>query len=217
MKCPMAVAFCAVLLPVTLQSQQGTQYAVSGLAGQDLVHSTAATTTDRFSGLMLGAEGALVSDRFVVRLRYTEGHITPKSTAEGTTPDARDVVAGSAVFGYRAVPWLTLWGGPSARAYTLGSRDQRWLIWTAGATARGNIVPGRMQTFVELWSAVSGTVGNPSVNAGGSGANGGLEVRLGEAAAFWSRLGYRIEATHAQGMRETVESLTLSLVYGLPQ
>jgi hypothetical protein len=73
-----------------------------------------------------------------------------------------------------------------------------------------------MQTFVELWGAFSGNVGNPAQKAGGRGAYGGLEARLGEG-SWWGRLGYRMESVHADALRETVESLTLSLLYGLPQ
>jgi hypothetical protein len=99
----------------------------------------------------------------------------------------------------------------------MGDTDQRWLIWSGRATARGELLPGRMQTFIELWGAFSGNVSNPSMKAGGRGAMGGLEARLGAASSLWGRLGYRIESAHATGLRETVESLTLSLLYGLPQ
>jgi hypothetical protein len=156
-----------------------------------------------------------------VRVRYAEGRITPKGGSGGLLgsggSDPRDVVEGEALVGFRATPWLTLWGGPSARAYTIGASDERWMIWSARATARGTLLPGRMQTFLELWGAFSGKVGEPPLRAGGRGANGGLEVRLSEARSFWGRLGYRMESTHAEGLRETVESVTLSIIYGLPQ
>jgi hypothetical protein len=115
------------------------------------------------------------------------------------------------------MPWLTLWVGPSARAYTTADGDLRWLTWSGRVTGRGMLLPGRMQTFVELWGVLSGNVGDPPLKAGGRGANGGLEVRLSESSSFWGRLGYRIESTHAEGLRETVESLTLSVIYGIPQ
>lgn len=216
-----ALSLCALVLPATLVSQQRLQFTAGGIAAQEIVHSHVDATNDRLSGLMLGGEGGLVSDRLIVRLRYAEGRIKPKLGA--TDAESRDVVEGGATVGYRAMPWLTVWGGPSARAYTVGDNDQRWLTWTAGATARGTLLPGRMQTFVELWGALAGNVGNPAMNAGGGGANGGLEVRLGELSSFWGRLGYRIESTHTKGgtgtggLRETVESLTLSFIYGLPQ
>lgn len=208
-----AAMVCAVLLPASVRAQ-GVQFTVGGVAAQEIVQSHVDQVNDRFTGLVLGGEGALMSDRFVVRLRYSEGHINPKA---GSSAEARDVVEGEAAFGFHATPWLTLWAGPSARAYTMGTTDQRWLIWTGRAAARGTLLPGRMQTFVEVWGAVSGNVGSPSLKAGGRGANGGLELRIGQESPFWGRLGYRIESTHAEGLRETVESVTLSFIYGFPQ
>jgi hypothetical protein len=208
-----AVIVGAGLLPASLCAQ-GVQFTVGGVVAQEIVQSHVDQATDRFTGLVLGGEGSLVSDRFVVRLRYGEGRINPKAGDSGAS---RDVVEGEAMFGFHATPWLTLWAGPSARAYTMGGTDQRWLIWTGRMTARGTLLPGRMQSFLELWGAVSGNVGSPPLTAGGQGANGGLEVRMGQESSFWGRLGYRIESTHAPGLRETVESLTLSVIYGFPQ
>lgn len=212
-----ALIVAAALLPA-LGRAQGVQFTAGGFAAQQMVHSHVddllAPADDRFSGMVLGAEGGLVTDRFVVRLRYAEGHVNPKA---GSTAAARDVVEGEALVGVRAMPWLTLWVGPGARAYTTADGDQRWLLWSGRVTGRGTLLPGRMQTFVEIWGALSGKVGSPSIKAGGRGANGGLELRLSESSQFWGRLGYRIESSHADGMRETVESLTLSVIYGFPQ
>jgi hypothetical protein len=207
-----AIACGAIALPATVCGQR-IQFTVAGQASQEIVQSHIDPTSTHFTGLMLGGEGTLISNRMLVRVRYAEGRITPK---EGSS-DPRDVVEGEALVGFQATPWLTLWGGPSARAYTIGNSDERWLIWTARAAARGTLLPGRMQTFVEVYGAFSGSVGDPPLRAGGRGANGGLEVRLGETGSFWGRLGYRMESTHADGLRETVESVTLSIIYGLPQ
>lgn len=208
-----AVIVCAALLPASLGAQ-GFQFTVGGVVAQEIVQSHVDQVSDRFTGLVLGGEGALASGRFVARLRYGEGRINPQA---GDSSAPRDVVEGEAMFGFHATPWLTLWAGPSARAYTMGDTNQRWLIWTGRVTGRGTLMPGRMQTFVELWGAVSGNVGTPALKAGGRGANAGLEVRMGQESPFWGRLGYRIESTHADGLRETVESLTLSVMYGFPQ
>jgi hypothetical protein len=205
-----------VVLPAVARAQDEhrTQFAVGLMASQQIVQSRVEPASSRLTGPLLGLEGALMSDRFTVRLRYGEGRVKPQ---QGAGSEARDVVEGEALVGFRAFPWLTLWGGPSARAYTMGSTDQRWLIWTARATGRGTLLPGRMQSFVELWGAFTGSVGDPALPAGGRGFNGGLEVRLGQSTPMWSRLSYKMESTHASGLRETVESLTLSLMYGLPQ
>lgn len=213
MKSLIGLAVTLVALPAAAQAQGRIQFTVAGLAGQQIVQSHVLNEDSRLSGLIFGAEGVLTSDRFMVRLHYDEGRINPKA---GSAIEARDVVSGEALFGVRATPWLSLWIGPSARAYTVGDSDQRWLVWSARASARGTLLPARLQTFVELWGAFSGNVGQPQLKAGGRGANGGLEMRLGER-NFWGRLGYRIESMHADGLRETVESLTLSVVYGFPQ
>ena len=216
-----AIACGVIALPAALDAQ-GVQFTVAGLASQEIVQSHIDATSTRFTGPILGLEGILTSDRLLVRVRYAQGRINPKGGDGGGllglgTVDPREVVEGEALVGYRATQWLTLWGGPSARAYTMGDSDERRLIWTGRATARGTLLPGRMQTFIELYGAFSGNVGDPPLHAGGRGANGGLEVRLGETGSFWGRLGYRMESTHASGLRETVESVTLSIIYGLPQ
>jgi hypothetical protein len=220
MKSLLGVLVGLALLPVALlgQDEKRLHFTVAGVAGQQIVQSHAAgllgDVTDRLSGPLLGAEGVLISDRLMVRVRYGEGRIKPEP---GSSSEARDIVMGEALFGVRAMPWLSLWVGPSARAYTIGESDQRWLVWTGRAAARGTLLPGRMQTFVELWGVFSGNVGNPPIKAGGRGASGGLEMRFGAMSSFWGRLSYGIESLHSDGLRETAEVMTLSLVYGLPQ
>lgn len=210
-----ALLLVVALMPAAARAQeQRLQFTFAGTASQQIVQSMVEPSHDRFTGALLGVEGGMVSDRLLLRVRYAEGRVNPKS---GTSGDSRDVVEGEALVGFRALPWLTLWGGPSARAYTIGSSDQRWIIWTARATARGSLMPNRLQTFVELYGAFSGNVGDPALHAGGRGLNGGLEMRLSQTGMFWGRLGYKMESAHAAGLRETVETFSFSLVYGLPQ
>lgn len=201
------------LLPATLSAQQGIRFTFAGSGAQEIVQSRTGSSTDRFTGMVLGGEGAMVSNRFVVRARYAQGRVSAKSPGL----DPRDVVQGELLVGLRATPWLTIWAGPSARAYTTEGTEQRWLIWSGRATARGSIIPGRMQSFVELWGALSGKLSTPDVKAGGRGLDAGLEMRLSQVSPFWGRLAYRMESTHASDLRETVEALSLSVVYGLPQ
>jgi hypothetical protein len=210
------------ILPVTLlgQDDKRLRFTVAGVAGQQIVQSHTQSllggdVNTRLSGAILGAEGVLISDRLMVRVRYGEGQIKPKTGS--STVESRDIVMGEALFGVRATPWLSLWVGPSARAYTIGDSDQRWLVWSGRASARGTLLPGRMQSYVELWGVFSGSVGDPPIKAAGRGARGGLEVRFGAQSSFWGRLGYGIESLHAEGLRETAELLTLSIVHGLPQ
>jgi len=216
MRSLVAAVLGLVLLPLAAQAQDDhrLRFTAMGLAGQQLVQSTAADVTDKLSGHVIGFEGTMIGNPFMVRVRYGEGRINPKPESAA---EARDVVSGEAMFGVRALPWLSLWVGPSARAYTVGESDQRWLVWWGRATARGTLMPGRMQTFVELGGVFGGNVGSPAVKAGGRMASGGLEMRFGAMSSFWGRLGYGIESLHADGLRETVETLTLSVIYGLPQ
>lgn len=202
------------VLPAGLAAQRPVQLVVAGTAAQQMVRSQIGDEKDRFTGFVLGAEGMLVTRGFVARLRYAEGRITHR--ADELEP--RDVVEGEALIGYRVMPWLTLWAGPSARAYTTDDGDQRWLIWSARAAGRGSLLPGRIQTYVELWGALGGNVTTPAMKASGRGADIGLELRLGGGErSIWGRVGYRIESVHATDLRETVEALALSLVYGWPQ
>ena len=210
-----AVIGLAMLAAVAqAQDDHRLRFTVTGLAGQQLVQSTAEGATNKLSGNLIGFEGVMVGNPFMVRVRYGEGHIRPKPESNA---EARDVVSGEAMFGMRALPWLSVWVGPSARAYTVGESDQRWLVWWGRATARGTLMPGRMQTYIELGGVLGGNVGNPAIKAAGRMASGGLELRFGAMSNFWGRLGYGIESLHAEGLRETVETLTLSVIYGLPQ
>jgi len=179
-----------------------------------IVHSHTDESSSRLTGTVFGGAGTFVGQRFAVRLRYAQGTISAKAD---TGVDRRQVVEGEALIGLRATQWLTIWAGPSARAYTIGDADQRWLLWTGRVTGRGTLLPDRMQSYVELWGAFSGKVGDPALKAGGRGADAGLELRLSSQTPLWGRFGYRIESAHADALRETVESITVSVIYGFPQ
>lgn len=192
----------AIVLAGPLSAQRRMQFAVWGTVAQQIVNSRVGDTHERLSGTILGAEGTLTSERLVLRLRYGEGTVGPRQLAEG-----------EALVGYRAAPWLTLWAGPNARAYVAGDTDQRWLFWSGRATLSGTILPGRVQSFVELWKSASGSVTRPDGSASGRGAEAGLDMRL-SGQSVWGRLAYRIEQGLADAaLRETVETLALSIAY----
>lgn len=205
----------ALFAAATLPGAASAQHWNLGVFGApQIVHSHIDGSSSRLTGTVFGGEGTLVGERFSVRLRYAQGNVAEKSDSG---LDKRLVVEGEALVGLRATQWLTLWVGPMARAYTLGETSQRWLLWTGRASARGTLLPDRMQTYVELWGALSGSVGDPSAKAGGRGADAGLELRLSSQTPLWGRLGYRIESAHAEALRETVESITVTVIYGFPQ
>ena len=207
--------FGAAVFVITLPAVAGAQHVNLGVIGApQIVNSRVDGSSSRLTGTVFGGEGTLVGERFSIRLRYAQGVVAAKSD---TGAERRQVVEGEALIGLRVTQWLTLWAGPNARAYTFGETDQRWLLWTGRATGRGTLLPDRMQTYVELWGALTGSVGNPAQKAGGRGADAGLELRLSGQTPIWARLGYRIESSHANALRETVESMTVTVIYGFPQ
>jgi hypothetical protein len=177
------------------------------------VQSRVGSVRERLSGTVLGVEGLVGSgERLVLRLRYGQGTVN----GEGAVAP-RELVEGEVLLGYRAAPWLTLWAGPNARAYTAGDADQRWLFWSGRATLRGTLLPGRMQSFVELWKSASGSVTRPDGAASGQGAEAGLEMRL-SGPSWWGRLAYRIERGLGDGeLRDVVETLAFSIAYVPPR
>jgi hypothetical protein len=204
----LTLAALSILLVRPAAAQSGVQFSVWGTAAQQIVNSRIADTRERLSGTILSVEGSASSDRLMLRLRYGQGTIKG-----GAAVAPRELVEGEALVGYRAASWLTLWAGPNARAYTAGDADQRWLFWSGRATLHGTILPGRMQSFVELWKSVSGSVTRPDGAASGRGAEAGLEMRL-SGQAVWGRLAYRIEQGLGDAeLRDVVETLALSIAY----
>lgn len=208
----LALAALSILLASPAAAQSGLRFSVWGTAAQEIVNSRIADTHERLSGTILSVEGSAASDRLVLRLRYGQGSIKG-----GAAVAPRELVEGEALVGFRAASWLTLWAGPNARAYSIGETDQRWLFWSGRATLHGTILPGRMQSFVELWKSVSGSVTRPDGAASGRGAEAGLEMRL-SGSSIWGRLAYRIEQGLGDAaLRDVVETLGLSIAYGRPR
>src|SRR2546421_8618136 len=53
----------------------------------------------------------------------------PRSTLFPYTTLFRSLIEGALLVGFRPVEWLTLSGGPHARAYAASGQTQRWLFW----------------------------------------------------------------------------------------
>ncbi|MGH7608189.1 MAG: hypothetical protein ACREME_12710 [Gemmatimonadales bacterium] len=211
------VVLVALLTPAPLAAQDAGQSWFGGTAAQEIINSRLGDGHERLTGIVLSAEGQFASGPLVVRLRYGEGRVTG-GVDESVIP--RELVEGEALVGLRLASWLMLGAGPNARAYTAAGTEHRWLFWSAHATARGTLLPGRMASFVEVWKSFSGNVTEPAGTASGRGAEGGLELRLGGARgghSFWGRLAYRIEHGLAGGRRETVETVAFSIGYVPPR
>jgi hypothetical protein len=199
-------AWAAIVAGAPLAGQSRWNVSFGAAGAQEIAHSRIGTTRDRLSGLVLSGEAIAARGHFVARLRYGQGHVTSDTAG-------RDVAEGEALFGYKARPWLTVWFGPHARTFVVpGQSDRRWLFWSGRVTARGTLFPRRVESFVELWQGVSGSLNRPAASASGGGAEAGIEVRLTRR-PLWARLGYRIEQGRSGVRRETVEAITLTVGY----
>jgi hypothetical protein len=205
-------AACAALgLSLPLAAQTRWQVSLGATGGSETVRSRADSVRERLRGAVFSGEALVTRDRLALRLRYGQGHVT---AASGTVM-ARDVAEGEALLGYTARPWLTLWLGPHAHAYGTALGDQRWLFWSARASAHGSLFPGRLESFVELWQAFAGRVSRPASSSAGRGAEAGLQLQLRIASRpLWGRLAYRVEQGRVgASRRETVEAITLTVGY----
>jgi hypothetical protein len=197
------------VLPTPLAAQARWRLSLGASGGGETVRSRSDSLAERLSGAVFTGEAMATRERFVLRLRYGQGHVT----AGSATVMARDVAEGEALLGYTARPWLTLWFGPHARTYGTALGDQRWLFWSARVGVRGNLFPGRLESFVELWQGFSGRVSRPASSAAGRGAEAGLQLRLASR-PLWGRLAYRVEQGRiGASRRETVEAITLTVGY----
>jgi len=200
----LALATIATGTPLAAQSKWNVSFAVGG--GSEIARSRIGTGRERVSGLVLGGEAVATRGRFVARLRYGQGRVTNDTAG-------RDVAEGEALLGYNARPWLTVWFGPHARTFVVpGQSDRRWLLWSGRVTAHGMLFPERVESFVELWQGITGSLNRPAESATGGGAEAGLVVRLARK-PVWGRLAYRIEQGRVSGVsrRETVEAITLTV------
>lgn len=200
----LAIAAIVAGAPLAAQSRWNVSFGAGG--GQEIARSRIGTTRERVSGLVLGGEVVATRGKLVARLHYGQGRVTNDTAG-------RDVAEGEALLGYKARPWLTVWFGPHARTFVVpGQSDRRWLHWSGRVTARGTLFPGRVESFVELWQGITGSLNRPAESASGGGAEAGLVLRLARH-PVWGRLAYRIEQGRASGgtRRETVEAITLTV------
>jgi hypothetical protein len=207
----LACSAVAGTLAVTAQLHAQSRWTVTvgAAAAREIVHSRFGSAQTRLSGLLLSGEAVATRGRLIARLRYGQGHVSSDTAA-------RDVVQGEALVGYTARPWLQLWLGPRARTFVApGLSDRRWLFWTGGLGARGGIVPGRVDSFAELWLGFSGRLNRPAGSASGRGVELGLEATVPKR-PLRLRLSYLVEQGRlSDGRRDTVEAFSLAARYSL--
>ena len=172
------------------------------------VRSEVPAGTDQFIGTTFGVEGALAFGRLVLRCDYAQGSVGPVS---GSAP-ARDLIEGGAQIGVRPLRWLTLGGGPHARAYVMDGRSVRWVFWNVRGRAESRFIGSAVTGYVEAWRAVSADVNVPEPFDYAQGGEAGIVLQLSRV-PLQARVAYRIDhaALGAGARLETVEGVVVAL------
>jgi len=180
------------------QGEGGMQFTAGGMAAQQIVHSHVRSGERSLSGLVLGAEGGLVSNHFVVRLRYGEGRVNRSPAAPPRTRRGRReaLVASERRPGSRSGwdqaraptrrptgPTLARLVGPRDRARNVAAGSHADVRRAVGRNSPATSATRRSKPAAQERTAVSSYDWRVFVRSG--------------------RLGYRIESTHAEGLRET--------------
>jgi hypothetical protein len=212
MKIPLVVL--AAALTAGELSGQALQAVGSASIVSTRVRSQVPPQIDQFTGSAFLGEGALSMGRLRLSASYLQGTINPN----GGTATARDLVEGTVLVGVRTLDWLTIEGGPHARAYSLAGGTQRWLFWELRARAATAFVGSAAQGYAELWRAVAANANVPEPFDHAQGGEVGMILRLARAPVA-ARLGYRVDhAVLGGGTRlETVDGVVIGVgVSGLP-
>jgi hypothetical protein len=156
---------------------------------------------------LLGAAGPVV-----VEAQYAEGRLSPRTSLTA----ASNFVEGRVLAGVRPIKFLTIKGGPHARAAVLPSGTRRRLFWELHAAADAPLAGEIAGAHLEFWGAL---VGASNVHEKLDDARGGeaaLMLHLPRSPA-WGKLGFRVERARFDGgvRSETVESLVLAVGLGI--
>jgi hypothetical protein len=166
------------------------------------------------SGPIFGGEAGLGLGPVTLDAGYVEGRLQPGSSG---TPKGRDLVEARIFVSARPVPWLTLSAGPRVRAFVTDSATERWVLWQVRARAQNALGSTPLQTYIELWRALSARVNLPEPVDHVQGGEAGVVLRPPRT-AVWFRLGYRVDGARlGSGIRsETVEAISLAVGVGGP-
>ncbi len=207
-------ALACLTAPLAAQSRLRPLVEASAVALH--LRSEVGPTTTTLSGTVVGGEGNLQLGPIGLTLGYVQGTLSPAGGG-GVGGVSQDVVEGKLLIALRPASWLSLQGGPQARAYVSAGGTQRWLLWRVQARAEPELVPSRVRSFVALFQIVSADINLVEPFDVGRGGEVGVLARLGHS-PLWARLGYGIEQVRLGGGArvETVERVTVSVALGRP-
>jgi hypothetical protein len=193
---------------VAAQSVTGGIGLTGALVSVDRETSTA---TEELSGTVFGAEGAVRFWRLELSGRYVQGAV---DTDPGT--EAFDFVEGELLLGLRLVRPVLLRFGPHVRSWVEPTGTIRWSHWEMRVRVEAPLLAGgSLQSFVEGWYAVSGSVNAPDPFQVGRGLAGGIGITI-PSTPLNVQLAYRLDrgALDAQARTETVEQLSVRIGIG---
>src|SRR3989442_1596300 len=150
------------------------------------VRSAVPAGIDQFTGSAFLGQGALAMGRVELSFSYLQGTLNH----DGGSAGGRDLVEGTVLLGVRALDWLTLEGGPHARAYTLAGRTQRLVFLGLRARGATAFVGSAAQGYVELWRPLGADAKSPEPFDHAQGGEVGMILRMARA-PLSARVGYR--------------------------
>jgi hypothetical protein len=148
--------------------------------------------------------------RVSLAVSYLQGKLDP-APAPGAGALRDQLVEGAVLLGVHPTGWLTLAGGPHARAYALTrGGSERWLFWELRARAATEFVGTAVRGYAELWRTVSGDVNVPEQFDHAQGGEAGMILRLARA-PLEARVAYRIDNAVLQTRTETVDGVLIGV------
>ena len=175
------------------------------------VRSDQGSRVDSLSGTVLALDGSARRGPLLLEVRYGEGHLT----ASDSTVQARDLVEGSLLFGVRLGRYVTVLGGPRARAYADPAGTRRWVFWEARIRGAAPLIASRLDAYAEFGGTVLGSTSlSTSFGSERSGEVGARYRLFGARLAL--QVAYRIErdAGSLPTRSDTVERILIGVRAG---